>query len=109
MKPATTEDVLDLMDAHLIAAALGAAMELGLFWLLAEGPLDAAGVAQALGIPVNRCQYWLQLLGSVGDKVDNPSCFFVGQVFFDEFGSASGIDKMIKTDPRDIHLFKQFE
>jgi SAM-dependent methyltransferase len=66
MKPVTTEDVLGLMDAHLTAAALGAALELGLFWLLAERPLDAAGVAQELGIPVNRCQYWLQLLGSAG-------------------------------------------
>ena len=31
MKPATTDDVLDLMSAHINAAALGAAMELGFF------------------------------------------------------------------------------
>jgi SAM-dependent methyltransferase len=66
MKPVTTDDVLDLLDAYLTSAALGAAMELGLFWLLAEQPLDAAGVAQALGIPLNRCRDWLQLLRHTG-------------------------------------------
>jgi predicted O-methyltransferase YrrM len=73
MKPVTTDDVFDLMDAYLTSAALGAAMELGLFWLLDEGPLDAASVARALEIPVNRCRYWLQLLGSVGllEQVSN--------------------------------------
>ena len=73
MKPATTEDVFDLMDSCFTSAALGAAMELGLFWLLAEQPLDVEGVAQALGIPRSRCQYWLQLLGSVGliEQVSN--------------------------------------
>jgi predicted O-methyltransferase YrrM len=45
---------------------LGAAIELGLFWLLAEQPLDAPGVAQALRIPTQRCRYWLQLLNSMG-------------------------------------------
>jgi tRNA A58 N-methylase Trm61 len=54
------------MDSYITSAALNAAMELGLFWLLAEQPLDTAGTAQALGIPMNRCQYWLQLLSSVG-------------------------------------------
>jgi hypothetical protein len=39
-------------------------MELGLFWLLAEQPLSAPDVAQALNVPTNRCQYWLQLLES---------------------------------------------
>jgi ubiquinone/menaquinone biosynthesis C-methylase UbiE len=66
MRLATTDDVFDLMDSYITSAALGAAMELGLFWLLAEQPLDVTGVAQALGIPRNRCQYWLQLLSSVG-------------------------------------------
>jgi len=66
MKPVTTDDVFDLMDSYITAAALNAAMELGLFWLLAEQPLDTAGTARALGIPVNRCQYWLELLSSVG-------------------------------------------
>jgi len=66
MRPATTEDVLELMDSHITAAALGAAMELGLFWLLRDRPMDATGVARALGIPVRRCHYWLQLLRKTG-------------------------------------------
>jgi predicted TPR repeat methyltransferase len=66
MKPDTADDVFDLLDSYLTSAALGAAMELGLFWLLAEQPLDVAGVGGELGIPTNRCRYWLQLLESVG-------------------------------------------
>ena len=64
MKPTTTDDVFDLLDAYVTSAALGAAMESGLFWLLKEQPLDVAGVARALGIPINRCRYWLQILSS---------------------------------------------
>jgi SAM-dependent methyltransferase len=66
MKPTTTDEVLDLVDAHFTAAALGTAMELGLFWLLEDDPRDAAGVARELGIPTGRCSYWLQLLSSAG-------------------------------------------
>jgi len=66
MKPTSTDDVFDLIDACTTSAALGAAMELGLFWLLEEQPSSVADVAQALGIPTTRCQYWLQLLASVG-------------------------------------------
>jgi SAM-dependent methyltransferase len=54
------------MDATFASAALGAAMELGLFWLLEAEPLDAQGVARAAGIPPIRCGYWLQLLCGAG-------------------------------------------
>jgi SAM-dependent methyltransferase len=66
MGPITTEDVLDLMDGYITSAALNSALELGLFWLLAPRPLDTPSVAQALEIPVGRCQYWLQLLVTMG-------------------------------------------
>jgi ubiquinone/menaquinone biosynthesis C-methylase UbiE len=66
MKPATTEDILDLMDAGYISAAVGAAMELGLFWLLEKNPMTAQEVADTLRIPPRRCQYWLQLLDRIG-------------------------------------------
>lgn len=66
MQIASTEDVFDLLDAYITSAALGAAMELGLFWLLAEGPLDVGQVAQILSIPKSRCQYWLQIFVQVG-------------------------------------------
>jgi SAM-dependent methyltransferase len=66
MKITTTDDVHDLMAACIDSAALGAALEWGLFWRLAEEPQTAAGVAQALGIPLNRCRYWLDLLLGLG-------------------------------------------
>jgi predicted O-methyltransferase YrrM len=66
MKPETTEDVLELMNGCIYAAVLGAAMELGLFWLLADKPLSASELAQYLNIPLNRCHYWLQLLCKLG-------------------------------------------
>jgi len=66
VKPTTTGDVLELMEGYIASAALGAAMELGLFWLLAEQPQDAAGVGKALGIPEKRCEYWLELLSNMG-------------------------------------------
>lgn len=66
MQPTTTGDLLELMESYIASAALGAAMELGLFWLLAEQPRDAAGVGEALGIPEKRCEHWLELLSSMG-------------------------------------------
>jgi len=66
MKVTCTDDVLDLLDAHFTSTALGAALEMGLFRLLAERPLHPAGVAQALGIPVGRCNFWLQILSRAG-------------------------------------------
>jgi demethylspheroidene O-methyltransferase len=66
MRPKTTEDVFELLDGYVISAVLGTAMELGLFWLLAEKPLPAADIAQHLNIPLNRCQNWLHLLCKLG-------------------------------------------
>ena len=62
MKPKTTEDIFELMEGYVISAALGAAMELGLFWMLAAEPVSAPEIAQRLDIPLNRCQNWLRLL-----------------------------------------------
>ncbi len=66
MKPQTTDDVFDLMDSYVTAAALGTAMELGLFWHLDKQPMDAHDVAEQLQIPFRRCLYWLQLIKSTG-------------------------------------------
>jgi predicted O-methyltransferase YrrM len=66
VKLTTMDDVFDCLSAYVASAALGTAIETGLFWLLAEQPLDAPGVARALEIPINRCRYWLQLLDSMG-------------------------------------------
>jgi SAM-dependent methyltransferase len=66
MKPETTQDIVDLMDSCIVSAALGSAMELGVFWLLANKPLSASDVAQTLRIPLNRCDIWLQMLCKLG-------------------------------------------
>jgi SAM-dependent methyltransferase len=66
MKSMTTDDILELLDASFTSAALGTAMELGLFWLLDQQPLEAMHVAEKLGIPAKRCSYWLQLLSKAG-------------------------------------------
>jgi SAM-dependent methyltransferase len=66
VKPETTEDILELMQGYIVSAALGTAMELGVFWLLAEKPLPATDVAQSLNIPLNRCHHWLQILCRLG-------------------------------------------
>jgi SAM-dependent methyltransferase len=73
VKPETTEDILELLRGYIASAAVGAAMELGLFWLLAEKPLSDADIAESLKIPLNRCHHWLQLLCTLGlldDGVD---------------------------------------
>jgi SAM-dependent methyltransferase len=70
LKPTTPDDVLELLEASTVSAALGAAMELGLFWLLEVRPLDAHGIASALDIPLGRCRYWLQLLADAGLVVE---------------------------------------
>jgi SAM-dependent methyltransferase len=54
------------MGGCIVSAALGTAMELGVFWLLAERPFSAADVAQSLNIPLNRCHHWLQILCQLG-------------------------------------------
>jgi len=63
---ASPQDVLEGLQVYSASAALGAALELGLPWLLAAGPLDTAGVARALGIPIGRCRWWLQMLEHIG-------------------------------------------
>lgn len=66
MQPGTPDDLFDLIDSYVAAAAVGAALEHGLFWLLADRPFDATEVAAALGIPEHRCGPWLQLIGELG-------------------------------------------
>lgn len=66
MKPTTTEEVLELLDAYVTSAALGAAMEHKLFWILADDPKDVATVADLLGVTVSRCQNWLDVLCTTG-------------------------------------------
>ncbi len=78
MKPRTTENIFELLDGYIYSASVGAALELGLFWLLAEKPLRMPEVAEALKVPENRCQHWLKILCRLdllkeGDKGYVPS------------------------------------
>ena len=64
--PPGTRTVLELVDAGFVSASLGAALELGLFWLLDERPQPITAIARQLGIPPVRCGYWLQMLVHAG-------------------------------------------
>lgn len=66
MKPRTTDEVLDVMDAYLTSAALSSALELGLFWLLDERPSSVVDLAAVVGIPGDRCRFLLQILVDQG-------------------------------------------
>jgi predicted TPR repeat methyltransferase len=73
MKLQTTDDVFDLMNAYTTSAALNAALRLGLFWRLDQGPMNAELIANYLAIPINRCTYWLQILDATGMIEPGPS------------------------------------
>lgn len=96
MKPETTEDILELLQGHITSATVGAAMELGLFWLLAEKPLSASDVAKSLNIPLNRCHHWLQLLRNLGLLEDGV----------DGYGpSTVARERILKAQSRDFWAF----
>jgi hypothetical protein len=59
------DDIQELMGAHFPSAALNAALELGLFWLLEDGPKTTAFISRALNIPQKRCSYWLSVLAAL--------------------------------------------
>ena len=63
---ASPDEVLYLLDQPLEGAAVGAALELGLFWLLDSEALDSPAVGRALAIPEARCAAWLRFLESIG-------------------------------------------
>jgi SAM-dependent methyltransferase len=66
MNPTTVSEVKDVLRGHVPAAVLGAAIELGLFWELAEEPLGVAAIAERLSIPPQRCENWLDYLSDMG-------------------------------------------
>lgn len=66
MKLQTTKDISWMMKAYIPAAAIGAAMELGLFWLLEKKAQEFREVAGQLGIADQRCYYWLEYLLELG-------------------------------------------
>jgi len=67
------------MDSYFTSAALVAALELGLFWLLEKESMTSAAIAEALDIPIKRCRYWLQLLSKTGLIKENLHEYAVTQ------------------------------
>ncbi|MGA3031229.1 MAG: methyltransferase [Candidatus Limnocylindrales bacterium] len=70
---ASTDEVLALLDQPIDGAAVGAALELGLFWLLEPEPLHATAIGKALGISETRCIAWLRFLRSIGFLEESQS------------------------------------
>jgi SAM-dependent methyltransferase len=66
VKAITTDYVRRQMRSYYDSLALNTALELGLFWLLAAAPQTAQQVAENLGIPVVRCEAWMDLLVGLG-------------------------------------------
>ncbi|MHA2369528.1 MAG: SAM-dependent methyltransferase [Candidatus Hodarchaeales archaeon] len=62
----TADDILDFLRAYIASAALGTALELQLFWQLAEMPMKVQEIAQKHDIPLGRCRAWLGLLMGLG-------------------------------------------
>jgi SAM-dependent methyltransferase len=62
MKPETTKDIESLLRIYLASAAVGTALELGLFWNLVDKPLSVEDLSQKFNIPNERCRSWLALL-----------------------------------------------
>jgi len=89
--PTSPDEVLDLLDASYTSTALGAAMELGLFWLLQAQALDDHVIASSLDIPLTRCRYWLHLLCREG--------------FIDK--SSDGFASSLTTRKNILDVFKQ--
>jgi SAM-dependent methyltransferase len=51
---------------HLASAAVGAALELKIFWFLDEEPMNAKKISAKLKIPYDRTYSWLELLVGLG-------------------------------------------
>jgi SAM-dependent methyltransferase len=66
MAPSSIDEINALLHAPARTAALGAAITTGLLWMLAEKPMHADEIVQALKIPGKRGYYWLQFLQSFG-------------------------------------------
>ncbi|OGF63148.1 MAG: hypothetical protein A2Y62_07645 [Candidatus Fischerbacteria bacterium RBG_13_37_8] len=75
MKLSTSEDILELLEASVASTALGAAIELGLFWMLDAHPMNVQEISSAIGIPLRRCSYWLQILQALDLIELDSACY----------------------------------
>lgn len=75
----TKDEILNLIDRPIVGAAIGAALELGLFWQLARGPEGADAIGEGLGIPRGRCEAWLRVLADAGLVEESSAGFRLTQ------------------------------
>jgi predicted TPR repeat methyltransferase len=66
MEYRSAREVDEVLGAYLPAAALAAALELGVFWHLVDGPMSPSRLAAALDIAEERCGPWLDHLVLMG-------------------------------------------
>ena len=71
-KISTYEDVNGLLHGRTASAAIEAAIETELFWMLAEKPMTADEIVKELNLPGKRGYYWLQYLNSLGILEEGP-------------------------------------
>lgn len=83
MRLTTPQEVNALWQAATPAAALGAAIETGLLWLLQKEPLAAPEIVRRLEIPGRRGYYWLQVLENIGVLEGGPQGYTPSRVVRD--------------------------
>lgn len=92
-KITSKDDIRELLHAIPASAALGAAVETGLLWLLAKKPLRPEEVIQTLNIPGKRGYYWLQYLEEIGILENTPEGYYPStparQTFFETYSQES--------------------
>ncbi|MFW9855301.1 MAG: methyltransferase [Candidatus Thorarchaeota archaeon] len=64
--PKTSQDIEILLNFYLASAAVGVALELGLFWQLRDSSLKLTEISDKFKIPEDRCRTWLALLIKLG-------------------------------------------
>lgn len=105
----TKEDVSALLHSRSKTAALEAAITTGLLWMLAEKPMPAEEVVQALKIPGKRGYYWLQYLQSFGIIDINPQGYTPSSVIrsaiLDTHSKASWQHLVIDEQEKDASVF----
>jgi SAM-dependent methyltransferase len=103
MKVMSKGDINELLDAHLSSSALIAALELGLFWRLADGPQSMVAISQAMNIPPRRCSYWLRVLAGMNFLVQDGDMFGLSPVARTAILDAHSQEtwKMLAIDARD--------
>ncbi len=103
----TRIDIQDLMGAYFPSAVLNAALELGLFWRLANGPQSIERISQEMNIPPTRCMYWLRFLANMNLLEQEGDRFGLSQVAREEILNtySQEIWKMLAIDAQDNYEY----